>query len=349
MKRILTLFLLFVSFNVFAIEINSRLSGIWYNANQSGHGLNVAVLDENITIVYWYVYHVDGTPMFLITVGQNLGDRITGVTYYNTGMQFGDFNPADIQETEWGTSTLIFNDCHSASLQYSANDPAYGSGTIPMQRLASVARLKCSDSPLHGTYFGTWADSGEVGYGIATLFEDGYMVFGAASDTSGDVGVGEWWVTGSNSFAFTATSYSVAGGWVDITGNGNFNEDAVTASYSGNGEWVSTPVPSFQHGLTTSKLAGAYDIQDVDGAIVGSLTVQNDGSVSGTTSLGCSFAGAFYVPNTSFNQAYLELDVTNCGDTVIVVGSGVYNNPQRTIAVAAADGWYGYVWKLKLK
>jgi hypothetical protein len=35
--------------------------------------------------------------------------------------------------------------------------------------------------------------------------------------------------------------------------------------------------------------------------------------------------------------------------TVIIVGSGVYSNPQKAIVVAAADGWYGYVWTLKLK
>ncbi|MBT8075397.1 MAG: hypothetical protein KJN61_02920, partial [Gammaproteobacteria bacterium] len=75
MKRLLGLLSLFIALNASAIEINSKLSGIWYNQDQSGHGLNIAVLDENTTIVYWYVYHIDGTPMFLITVGQNQGDR----------------------------------------------------------------------------------------------------------------------------------------------------------------------------------------------------------------------------------------------------------------------------------
>lgn len=350
MKHIFSLVLLFfVTFNVFAIDINSTLSGVWYNANQSGHGLNVVVMDENTTIVYWYVYHTDGTPMFLITVGQNQGNQVTGPTYYNTGMKFGEFNPNDIQETVWGTSTVTFNDCNNALLQYSFDDPAYGSGTIAMQRIASVARSKCTDSPLHGTYFGAWEESGEIGYGIATLFEDGYMVFAAEGDASGDVGVGEWWVTGNDSFAFEATSYSVFGGWVDLSGSGNFNEDALTASYTGNGAFAATPMPSFQHSLSTSKLAGAYNIDDSSGNIIGSITIESNGDISGSTFSGCNFSGTIEVPNTNFNQAYMELDVSNCGDTVIIIGSAVYNNPQNAIVIAGADGWYGYVWTLRLK
>jgi hypothetical protein len=350
MKRLFGIFLLLlVTFNVFAIDINSTLSGVWYNPTQKGHGLNVVVMDENTTIVYWYVYHTDGTPMFLITVGQNQGNRVTGTTYYNTGMKFGEFDPNDIQETVWGTSTVTFSDCSNAALQYSFTDPAYGNGTIAMQRIASVEKSKCTDSPLHGTYFGAWENSGEIGYGLATLFEDGYMVFGAESDTSGEIGIGEWWVTGNNSFAFAVTSYSVFGGWVDLTGNGNFNEDALTARYSGNGSLAATPIPSFQYSLNTSKMAGAYNIHDSSGNIVGSAAIESNGNVSGSTSSGCNFVGTFFVPNTNFNQAYMELDVSSCGDTVSIIGSAVYNNPQSAIVIAAADGWYGYAWTLRLK
>jgi len=122
MKRIFGLLLFLVAFNVSAIEINSKLSGSWYNPDQNGHGLNVATLDENLTLVYWYVYHTDGTPMFLITVGTNDGNRTSGTTYYHTGMRFGDFNPDDVQQEVWGTSTVTFTDCYTATLEYSAND-----------------------------------------------------------------------------------------------------------------------------------------------------------------------------------------------------------------------------------
>ena len=116
MKRLLVLLLLFAAFNVSAIEINSKLSGVWYKPSQDGHGLNVVILDESSTLIYWYVYHTDGTPMFLVTVGQNQGNRTTGTTYYHTGMKFGEFDPNDVNETVWGTSTVTFNSCNSATL-----------------------------------------------------------------------------------------------------------------------------------------------------------------------------------------------------------------------------------------
>jgi hypothetical protein len=338
---------MFISFNASAIEINSKLSGVWWNANQNGHGLNIVTLDENTTLIYWYTYRPDGTSMFLITVGQNEGDRTTGNTYLTSGMKFGEFDPNDLQEEVWGTTTVTFSDCNTASLRYSSSDPSYGSGTIPMQRLASVSGLKCSDSPLHGTYMAVIVEQGETGFGIATLFENGDMVYFAGSDSFGAVGLGRWRVTGSNRFAFDATSYSISGGWFDVSGSGTFNEDALSATYTGNGQLIATPIPSFQHSLDTSKLAGTYTVYDSFDSAVGSATVQSNGGVSGSTYLGCQFSGSFYVPNTNFNQAYMDVDVSNCGETVSIIGSAVYNEPQDAIVVAAVDGWYGYIWTLR--
>jgi len=350
MKRLFGLLFLFVTFNVSAMEINSKLSGVWYNANQDGHGLNVVTFDENYTLIYWYVYHIDGTPMFLLTVGQNQGNSTTGITYYNTGMKFGEFNPDDRVETVWGTSTLTFSDCNTASLEYSSNDPAYGSGTIPMTRVLSVTGLKCSDSPLHGSYSGSWADSGEVGYGIAVLFENGDMAFFSASTESAAVGIGEWWVTGSNRFSFNTNVYSVFGGARYISGYGTFSEDDLTASYTGNGNLFATPMPSFQHSLDTAKMAGEYNIYDWDDMYAGTALIQDDGSITGTTNIGCTIDGKFVVPNTQFNQAYLlDASISGCGATLYGQGAAVYRNTIDEIVIAAADGTTGYVWTLKRK
>ena len=177
MKRVFCLWLLIIACNASAIEINSELSGSWYNPEQSGHGLNVEVLDENRTLIYWYAYHKDGTPMFLITIANNDGDNASGTTYYSTGMKFGEFNPDDYERSVWGTSSVTFNDCNSATLEYSSNDPSYGSGSIPMVRLTFVSGIKCSDSPLHGTYNAVIVENGDFGFGIATLFENGDMVY----------------------------------------------------------------------------------------------------------------------------------------------------------------------------
>ena len=348
MKHIFGLLLLFISLQASAIEINSRLSGLWYNSEQSGHGLNVAVLDENTTIVYWFVYHTDGTPMFLTTVGENGADRTVGNTFYNTGMKFGEFNPGDITETVWGTTTLTFHDCNNATLEYSSDVAGYGSGTISMQRLASVAGLKCSDSPLHGNYNGSWSVNGEVGYGVAALFENGDMVFGAESDSSGEVGIGQWWVTSDHTFQFQGYTYSVFGDKNYIAGSGNYSEDDLFAYYTAGGYLFATPVQSFQHGLTTAKIAGNYDVHDWDDALIGSVTIQDDGTLTGATSLGCQVNGVFVVPNILFNQARLtNTSISGCGDTLYLEGAAIYRNAIDEIVIAAADGNTGYAWTLK--
>ena len=347
MKYILGLLFLCISIPASAIEVNSRLSGIWYNSDQSGHGLNIAVLDENTTIVYWYVYHTDGTPMFLITVGENGDGRTAGSTYYNTGMRFGEFNSADIIETVWGSSSVTFHDCNNATLEYASDVDGYGSGSIAMQRLASVAGQKCSDSPLHGNYNGSWSGNGEIGYGIAALFENGDMVFGAESDTSGEVGLGQWWTTSDHTFQFQGYTYSVFGGANYISGSGNYSEDELTAFYTAGGYLFATPMPSFQHGLTTLKMAGSYDVHDWDGALVGSVTIQTDGTLTGTTSTGCQVNGAFVIPNTLFNQARLaNTSISGCGDTLALEGAAIYRKATDEIVIAAADETTGYAWTL---
>jgi len=350
MKRLFGLVLLFIAANVSAIEINSKISGIWYNASQSGHGLNIAVLDENTTIVYWYVYHIDGTPMFLITVGQNQGNQITGTTYYNTGMKFGEFNPADIQETEWGTSTVTFSDCNNANLEYSSNVAGYGSGSIPMVRLASVSGVKCTDSPLHGNYNGSWAANGEVGYGIASLFANGDFVFWAESDSSAEVGIGEWWTTSDHTFQFNGYTHSVSGGSSYIAGSGNYDEDGMIAYYTGGGYLSATPVPSFQHGLTTTEMAGNFDVYDTDGSFVGSVTIQADGTLSGTVLTGCQVSGSFVVPDMNFNQAYLSgASISGCGEIIYGSGAAIYRKATDEIVIAAASDTTGFAWTLKRK
>jgi len=331
-------------------NISSSYSGSWYNSAQDGHGLNVATLNETRTLVYWYVYHTDGTPMFLITVGTNDGNSTSGTTYYHTGMKFGSFNPDDNEQTVWGTSTVTFHDCNSATLEYSADDPAYGSGTIPMTRLTFVSGIKCSDSPLHGNYNGNWTDSGEVGYGLAVLFENGDLFTYSESDEFASVSVGEWWVTGSDSFQFDATGHSVNGGTTVISGSGSFSEDDLTATYTGGGKLFATPIQSFQHGLTTAKMAGSYDIYDWNDMVVGSVTIQDNGIITGADIEGCQLNGTFVVPNVHFNQAYLrDASISGCGDTVYGEGAAVYRNATDEIVIAAVDGWTGYIWTLKRK
>jgi len=347
MKTIFSvLFLLFCQ-SSFGMEIDKRLSGSWYNPVQDGHGINVEVLNDNKTVVYWYVYHTDGTPMFLTTVGTNTGDTTAGTTKYHTGMQFGSFNPIDRQQIPWGTASVTFHDCTNATLQYQADDPAYGGGTIPMERLTFVHGLKCSDSPLHGTYYTSLVEfmTGQVAMGVALFFEHGDLFYMAGGNLDALSGAGNWYMTDDKAFSFNANTYSTGGAAAGISGSGIYDEDNLMADYTGLGQLLATPAASFQRGLSTSKLAGTYFIVDYfTPSGFGSATVASDGAVSGTTNDGCDINGRFEVPNALFNQAYMNLEVVNCPNARQITGAATYDKDRQSILAMSNDGQSGYIW-----
>jgi hypothetical protein len=200
---------------------------------------------------------------------------------------------------------------------------------------------------LHGNYHGNWSEPGQVGYGFAALFENGDAVLYGVSSVSASVFLGQWRVTGSNRFAFDVTGYSVLGGVEHTSGTGNFNEEGLTATTTAGGELFATLMPSFQHSLSTADLAGNYDIHDWNNVVIGSVTIQSNGTVTGTTYSGCNVNGTFSVPNANFNQAYIFAEISVCVATASGSGAAVYRNELNEIVIAAADGLYGYVWTLK--
>ena len=48
---VLFFLLVFLSFNVYAIEVSRHMSGSWYNPDQDGHGLSVEVLADGRAFV----------------------------------------------------------------------------------------------------------------------------------------------------------------------------------------------------------------------------------------------------------------------------------------------------------
>jgi hypothetical protein len=154
---------LLVTAHVSARDIDRFLSGSWYNPAQSGHGFSVEVSANGQVVFYWYTYHPDGTPTFIIAAGQAQGNKVTAEAFYNTGMHFGVFDPDERTESPWGTITITFHDCHSATVEYSStfehDSMAFGSGSFPIQRLVSIDQLQCQEDRRAGIY------EGNNGYG----------------------------------------------------------------------------------------------------------------------------------------------------------------------------------------
>jgi hypothetical protein len=213
--------------------------------------------------------------------------------------------------------------------------------------LASVAGLKCTTSSLHGNFHFTVIEDGQVGFGAAMLFANGDMAYFAASSEWAEVGLGTWRETGTGRFSFEATAYDILGGWEELSGSGTFFDDGLEASFTGGGQVIATRLQSFQQNLSYKDLSGTYRIDLVGVGDVGTLTVREDGSVSGSTHDGCSISGIVFIPVTQFSQAYFDVDVTDCADAGRAVGAFAYDYNEDLIVAFGSDGWNGLIWQLQ--
>lgn len=348
MKRILLILLAAFALDAGARDIDKTFTGSWYKPEQSGHGFSVEVLPDGRAVIYWYVYNPDGTPTFLVAIGDIAGDTVHADVYHQTGMPFGTFDNSNLVQTHWGTLDFTVHTCSSATLEYSStmsiDGQPFGSGSIDLTRLSSVAGLKCTASPMQGNMHATVLQTdGVVAFGGATLFANGDMYFFSASSTGAGVALGTWRETFPGGFSFDATVYDWEGGARDIGGTGNYFEDGISAQYTGGGMLVASRLPSFHRDLHYSDLAGSYDIIDPLLGDIGDATVGADGSATGSTIDGCSVSGAFNIPDTQFNQAYFEANLAGCADAGTILGAAFYDFDTGEITVAGTNGFYGVI------
>ncbi|HFD11335.1 MAG TPA: hypothetical protein ENJ32_02530 [Crenotrichaceae bacterium] len=151
--------------------------------------------------VTWYTYEQTGQQAWIVGIGTITGNTITVTEAINThGGIFGSaFNPADVVRETWDTIVMTFNACNNATVNYTG--PAlFGSGTLNLQRLASISGLDCnqgastSESTSLAKISGSWYDpshNGE-GYVIQILENNQAIVYWYTYDQSGN----QTWITG---------------------------------------------------------------------------------------------------------------------------------------------------------
>lgn len=348
-KKLLSLvagLLVFQTVSTYPIEINPNLSGSWYNHDQSGHGLSIEVMSSETTVIYWYVYNPDGTPTFLIAIGENQeGGRVQAVAYHNTGMVWNEFNPATRTETEWGTITVDFSDCNSGSLSWQAHELGvqaipYGFGSTPITRLVAIDRTKCAEHPYAGIYKGYLESETEGGSNpaVALLAINGSFVV-----HSDDLLAmrGEYvpmntppptvFIADGAAYSQTGDIYNVifqASG--SIVPDYRFVMDYNVGSHD-NGFGDFYPLNQlYWRGLTLEGLAGVYQVGDSEGT----TTIAADGSFTGMTSQTCSWSGQITIPDTRFNLFDVQMTVSGCEND-----AGVYEaQGYTTDAEALEDG-----------
>ena len=126
-------------------EITPAHSGMWYNPEQSGHGVTVEILPGNRILLVWYVFDESGNQIWLVGAGDYQGDAATvAVSISQLGIFPPNFVSEDVETTVWGTLQLVFEDCQTAMFSWQPNEDAgFSAGQMNMKRLTGIDGMVC--------------------------------------------------------------------------------------------------------------------------------------------------------------------------------------------------------------
>ena len=152
-------------------SVTDDVSGNWYNPAQSGHGLQLEVIElggQPAMLAAWYVFH-QGQPIWLIGVGELTDNTVTidmNITS-NTGFPVAEFNGDDIEQTYWGTVKLVLDTDRTGQLIWSSVLPDFNNGSMQVERLTQLAvPPEPGSTGLNVCHSGSWYDPGQDGHGF---------------------------------------------------------------------------------------------------------------------------------------------------------------------------------------
>jgi hypothetical protein len=112
-------------------------TGLWWNPNESGWGLNIIQHANNIIFAIWYTYDAEGKMTWFHVPQGTWTDSMTytGDLYAAAGPSFANptFNASQVKRRAVGTATLRFSSSGSGTWSYSVDGV---SGIKTIERLA---------------------------------------------------------------------------------------------------------------------------------------------------------------------------------------------------------------------
>lgn len=127
------------------VPITAGFTGAWFDPAQSGHGILMEVLPNNLLVAYWYTFTPDGTQQsWFGGVGPISND--TAVVSVNMGLGgrwIPNFDPANFVVQPWGTLTITFSDCNHGHVDFVSTVAGYGSNQMDLTRLTQPAGTSC--------------------------------------------------------------------------------------------------------------------------------------------------------------------------------------------------------------
>jgi hypothetical protein len=115
-------------------EINAGLNGNWWNGlDRNGEGVQIEVSDGGdgslVFVATIYSYDSIGNQIFLIAVGTVNGGSAEVEVFITEGSQWGDnYDPALVNESEWGTGTFTASSCEAMHMVLMPNAEFQGMG-----------------------------------------------------------------------------------------------------------------------------------------------------------------------------------------------------------------------------
>jgi hypothetical protein len=135
------------------IGISAGHSGVWYDAQNPGHGLFLHTLPAGTAgpgtprqmYAYWAVYDNAGNQLNLYGFGPIVGDSATLPAVTHTGGRFPPaFRPDQLTETPFGTLKLDFTGCNTLALGVQPTRPGFQATTVQMSVLSPTENLPCT-------------------------------------------------------------------------------------------------------------------------------------------------------------------------------------------------------------
>ena len=126
------------------LNIGAGFTGTWFDPAQSGHGLFLEVLPDNVLLAAWLTFSPSGEQAWFVGLGPYAGNTaiLTSVDQPTGGRWIPNFDSSKIVHNPWGTLTFTFTDCNSGRVDFDSRT-GFGSGSMSLTRLTRPAGLAC--------------------------------------------------------------------------------------------------------------------------------------------------------------------------------------------------------------
>jgi len=146
-----------------------NLNGLWYNPDQSGHGLQVEIISSNNTpmlFTSWYV-QLNGETIWLSGVGP-LNKGIADIELIITsGTSFPPlFNSNDVVREVWGNLHFEFTGLNDAHISWQPNYDQFENGSLELVRLTQLSDLSSNTGAIDACQSGTYFNPQQDGHGV---------------------------------------------------------------------------------------------------------------------------------------------------------------------------------------